>query len=132
MQEFHLVAGVEKILHVFVEDTKRSDGGGKTGLVYDSTDLECHFVRPGDEGSTQLVLVDTELGIWVSGGFKQVDATNMAGWYELQLAAACVAPSFEHCMLHLYDGGSSGMAVTSIRLLEDQRRLYCRHPRGQS
>lgn len=131
MQEFHMVAGTKKLLHIFIEDTKRSDGGGRDGLTYQTLGLSVTYIRPGDTSAVTLLLVDTTLGHWVSGGFKEIDAAAMEGWYELQLPNACTTLGFQHCMIHIYDtSGTLHIAVTNIRVLEQQRRLACRYPRS--
>lgn len=128
MQEFNSVAGTQRIIHVYVEDTRRSDGGGLTGLEWNTTDLEINYIKRGEAAITGITMTDTTVGTWISSGFKEVDATSLPGWYELQLPNACVRLGFGQCTLTIM--GAANMAQTNIRLLEDQRRLSCRYPRG--
>lgn len=62
---------------------------GKTALVAAGW-VSCYY-RRSNGSATALTLVDaTTLGTWQSGGWKEVDATNMPGWYEFGLPSAAV------------------------------------------
>lgn len=125
MQEFYIVPTVKKILHVFIEDTRLDDGGGLTGLTPSTNGLLAWYIQPGLSESAKITLLDTILGTWTEGGFKEVDSADQPGWYELQLPDAVIAPSFQHSMVTL--SGAINMAVTNIRVMEDQRRIACRY-----
>lgn len=80
-----------KLVRVFIQDTTRTDGGGLTGLVYNSGSLSAYYSREGDGGSTAISLVSASAGTWSSGGFVAVDGTNLPGIYELGLPNACLS-----------------------------------------
>jgi hypothetical protein len=64
---------------------------GLTGLSFNNPGLTCYYSRAGAVGSTAVSLVTATVGTWVSGGFKEIDATNMPGWYEFGVPNAAIA-----------------------------------------
>lgn len=127
MHIFEIVSGSKDvILHVFIEDTRRDDGGGLTGLAYNSASLSAYAINPGDTAASALALVNTTIGTHVDGGFKEIDNTNMPGWYELQIPDALVANEFKQCAVVLK--GAANMATTNILINEgvNDRRFFCR------
>lgn len=129
MQIFEFVGGaVDPILHVFIEDTRVDDGAGLTGLTYNSPGLTCDYIKTGQTAPTTLALIDTSVGAHADGGFKEISAANMPGWYELQLPDSTVEPGFGRCSVVVR--GAANMAVTNVALLEapSHRRFVCRYP----
>ena len=55
-----------------------------------SANLTWYYHREGDSTSTQVTLASMTLGTWASGGFVEIDATNMPGWYEIGIPDACI------------------------------------------
>lgn len=80
-----------KLLRLFLEDTTATDGSGLTGLTNTSPGLAAYYIREGDSTPTQITLAAGTVGTWASGGFKEVDATNLPGLYELGLPNAALA-----------------------------------------
>ena len=130
MQHFTITAdSASNIIHVFIEDTRRDDGGGLTGLRPDSSGLQCFYMRSGqgqrycpmmsssgagDGGPVPVVLVDTCAGDWTEGGLVAIDDEWMPGMYELQLPDACLTSGAHTCRVMLFDDGSNNMAITNI------------------
>lgn len=85
------------ICHIFIQDTSSVTGGGLTGLTFDSSGLTGYYMRSGASAAVQLTMVTIgTLGTYAPDtaakcGFKEVDATNMPGVYEIQLANNCLA-----------------------------------------
>lgn len=118
MQQYAIIPGtINNFLRVFVADTRRQDGGGLTGLVYDSSGLSCYYFLRGAAAAVEIPLIDTALGNHADGGLKQIDATNMPGWYELQAPDACAAAGFGECVIVLC--GAANMAQVDLRLRDD-------------
>lgn len=80
---------VSKIVRVFAQDP--TTGTAVTGLVFNTGGLTAYYCREGDASATAITLVTATIGTWVSGGFKEVDATNMPGIYEVGLPNAVFA-----------------------------------------
>lgn len=66
-------------------------GEGLTGLVYNTASLTAYYWRDGATSATAITLATATLGTWASSGFKEMDATNMPGWYEIGIPDACLA-----------------------------------------
>jgi hypothetical protein len=103
------------ILPIFIADS--STGLGKTGLVFNSSGLIASYTSDLSAGVTSLTLVSvTTLGTYVSGGFKEIDATNQPGWYQLHLPNAVLTSSLaiRWRLITLY--GVSGMNPATLRI----------------
>lgn len=80
-----------KLVKIFLQDSSSSTGLGLTGLTNATAGLTCYYIREGDGAAVAIALVAGTLGTWSSGGFIQVDATNMPGVYELGLPNAVLS-----------------------------------------
>jgi len=80
-----------KIVRLFLQDSSKSDGSGLTGLLFNSAGLSLYYIKEGSSTPTQVTLATMTVGTWVSGGFKEIDATNMPGWYEVGLPDAMLS-----------------------------------------
>jgi hypothetical protein len=102
-----------KMMRVFIGNSTSTTGGGLTGLTYNSNGLTWYYFRDGDTSSTQVTLATASLGTWTSGGFKEVDATNMPGIYELGVPNAALDQGQEVIM---YLQGASDMVPVPIEI----------------
>ena len=66
---------------IFIADSSSTVGAGLTGLVYNSASLVCYYIADDLSNEVAVTLATATLGTWTSGGFVEVDATNMPGWY---------------------------------------------------
>lgn len=80
-----------KIARFFVQDTSQSDGRGLTGLVYNSGSLTAYYICEGQSSATQITLASATVGTFTSGGFAEIDSTNLPGIYELGVPNAVLA-----------------------------------------
>lgn len=102
-----------KLARIFVQDSSATDGSGLTGLVYNSAGLTWYWIQDGDLAPTAVTPATATVGTWTSGGFKEVDATNMPGVYELGLPDASLdANGTTHMMLK----GATNMAPVAIEI----------------
>ena len=104
------VGATSVILEVFIEDSA-SAGNGKTGLVFNSGSLVASYKIDTGTARQAISLVTATLGTWVSGGFKEVDATNMPGVYELSVPDAAFASG---ASVFIMLKGASGMFPVQI------------------
>ena len=108
------------IHRVFIQDSTSTTGAGKTGLTSASTGLIIATIADNEAAATAYTVAGstietiTTLGTYAAPTatkcrFKEVDATNMAGVYELQFADArySVASSTK---LQVMMSGATGMA----------------------
>lgn len=91
------------IQSVYITDTS---GDALTGLVYNSAGLSAYYFRSGDLSATQITLADASLGTYTSGGFKEIDSTNMPGLYEIDLPNAVFADGSDFSYI-VYKGATS-------------------------
>jgi len=112
------------VLQIFISDSTSSTGAGLTGLAYNTAGLTAWYIRPGQTAATQITLASiTTLGTFVSGGFKEIDATNMPGWYEFDPPDAAIATGAVSCSIHLK--GAAKMADLPIEVeLNDPANGY--------
>jgi len=102
-----------KLARIFIQDSSATDGSGLTALVYNSSGLTWYWIQEGDASATQVTLATMTVGTWASGGFKEVDATNMPGVYEIGIPNAAIdANGTTHMLLK----GATNMAPVAIEI----------------
>ena len=106
-----------KLLRIFVTDSSKTDGSGLTGLVHNSASLTAYYIREGAAATTAITLVDAVVGTYTSSGFKEVDAANMPGIYELHPPNAVLASGADSVLIFLK--GASNMAALPIEIQLD-------------
>jgi len=90
------------ILRFKLLDSSLTNGGGKTGLAYNSSGLIIAIIKDSAAAPTvytsagSTIETITTLGTYAAPTsskcrFKEIDSTNMPGWYEIQFADACFA-----------------------------------------
>ena len=101
-------------LVIFIQSTASVDGAGLTGLVFNTAGLSCYYVRPG-AADAQLALANVAVaGAHADGGFVEIDAANMPGWYRLDLSDAIVAAGVTS--VGIQAKGAADMAQLSIEI----------------
>ncbi len=105
---------------IFIQDATSATQGGLTGLTNASSGLVCYRYRDddGDAGGTQLTLAGGTRGTWSSGGFKEKDATNLPGVYELGLDNAGLATGSEVVVYQLKGATNMVPCVLEIQLVD--------------
>lgn len=101
-------------INVFIADSSSSTGAGLTGLVYNSAGLTAYYALPRAAAvSITLATLAAVTSSYSSGGFKEIDATNMPGWYRFDVPDAALA-SGRFVSLHLK--GATNMAPLPIEI----------------
>lgn len=114
MKENYKRGTTSKTIAVHIADaTGTANDSGLTGLVFNTANLVAWYKREGDSSDTQISLVTATLGTWTSGGFKEVDATNMPGLYEISLPNAMLASG---SWAVLYVRGAANMLPVRIEI----------------
>lgn len=103
------------VLEIFAQDTTKTDGSGLTGLAYNTAGLTCYYKRNRGTAATAVTLADiTTLGTYVSGGFKEISASNMPGAYEFHPPDAAMASGSGSVLIYLK--GAANMAPVLIEI----------------
>lgn len=103
--------------YVFVQDSASTTGGGKTGITFNASSFTAYYVRPpvaGVGGTAVSITLATQTvsGAYSSGGWVEVDATNLPGIYRFDIPNAVFATGVDHAVVMLK--GASGMAPVSL------------------
>jgi hypothetical protein len=99
---------------LFLQDSSSATGNGLTGLVHNSSGLTAYYRKGGAGASTAITLAtQTATGAWTSGGFAEVDATNMPGVYRLDVPNA-VIDSAGYATVYLR--GATNLLQTALRI----------------
>ena len=98
---------IYKLVRVFIQDSSSTTGAGLTGLVYNSSGLTAHYLPEGDATATAITLATMTVGTWATGGFKEVDSTNMPGVYEIGLPDAVIDATSEGSTLVMLKGATN-------------------------
>lgn len=106
--------------YFFIADSSQTDGRGLTGLVFNSAGLVGSYAR---EQSARVAITLATLAAattaWSSGGFVEVDSTNMPGIYRLDVPNAAYASGANVVTVMLK--GASNMVMTPLAIqLHDQ------------
>lgn len=91
MKEIIKAGTTSKRQVIFVQDASKTTGVGLTGLTNASAGLKWYYYIESGNTSTVVSVVGQTLGTWTSGGFKEIDSTNMPGFYEIGIPNAVIA-----------------------------------------
>ena len=114
MKQILVKGSTSQSIIVFIMDSTSTTGAGKTGLVYNTGSLTCYYVRPGSASAQLSLITQTVTGAWSSGGFVEIDATNLPGYYRLDLADAILASGVNSVAIGLK--GATGMVPANIEI----------------
>jgi hypothetical protein len=109
-----LAGATSEIWQVFIRDSSSTTGGGLTGLTNASSGLTAYYHRDTDTTATAIALVTMTVGTFTSSGFKEIDATNMPGWYQFCPPNAALASGAKSVGIHLK--GATNMAPLPIEV----------------
>lgn len=76
-------------------------GFAKTGLVFNSAGVAAAYVRPKAAAVVIVLVTQTVTGAWTSGGFVEVDSTNLPGVYRLDIPDGAVAVGADYVIVSL-------------------------------
>lgn len=113
--KLQIQAGATSVtVNVFIQDSSSATGGGLTGLVFNSAGLTAYYCLPAAAPvAIALATLAANNSAWSSGGFKEIDATNMPGWYRLDVPNAALA-SGRFSSIHLK--GATNMAPLPMEI----------------
>ena len=100
-----------RIEYIYIVDSLSSTGLGKTGLVYNTSGLTCYYLRNATSSSVVNLITQTPTGAWVSGGFCEIDQSNMPGIYRVDLPDAVFASGSDKAIV-MVKGAANTIPVT--------------------
>lgn len=99
-------------LYVEVLNSSSTTGARLTGLVFNTSSLTAYYVRnQGSATAITLATLAAANSAWSSGGFKEVDATNMPGVYRVDVPDAAFASGADSVVVTLK--GATNMVQVS-------------------
>lgn len=105
-------------VNIFIADSSSTTGAGLTGLVFNSAGLVAYYARPKIAAAAiTLATLAAVTSAFTDGGFKEIDATNMPGWYRFDIPDAAIANAERFVSIHLK--GASNMAPLPIEIALD-------------
>lgn len=115
MAKLSIKAGATSVtVNVFIQDSSSTTGAGLTGLVYNTASLVAYYALPRAASvAITLATLAAVTSAYSSGGFKEIDATNMAGWYRFDIPDSAVA-SGRFSSIHLK--GAANMAPLPLEI----------------
>ncbi len=89
---------------------------GITGLVFNSSGLQAYYYRPGAASATQITLatLGSLNAAHSDGGFLEVNATNMPGWYLFHTTDAMWTSGVDHVVLTFKAASGLNMVQSDI------------------
>lgn len=114
MKLLRKLGATSEIWQIFIADSSSTTGAGLTGLTNATSGLTAYYHRDTDTTATAISLVTMTVGTFTSSGFKEIDSTNMPGWYQLCPPNAALATGAKSCAFHLK--GATNMAPLPIEV----------------
>lgn len=112
MKLIKVAGATSDIWQIFIADSSSTTGAGLAGLAFNSASLTAYYHRDTDTTATAITLATMTVGSFTSSGFKEIDATNMPGWYQFCPPNAAIASGAKSCAFHLK--GATNMAPLPI------------------
>lgn len=98
--------------YIFIQDSSVTTGAGKTGLAFNTASLVAYYVRSLGSATAITLATQTVTGAYSSGGFVEVDATNMPGVYRFDIPNAAFATGVDKVVVMLK--GAANMAPVTL------------------
>lgn len=108
------VGTTNQVIFVEILSSSSTAGGGLTGLAYNTAGLTCYYMRNTASADVQVTLATMTLGTWATGGFVQIDATNMPGLYAFSVPNAALASGADNVVFIFR--GASGMVDCRVEI----------------
>lgn len=113
------------ILHVFIGNSSVTTGAGLTGLTNASSGLIISAMKPGDASATVYSVASSNVETISTIGtyaaptsgkirFKEIDSTNMPGWYELHPANGLFSVSSDTSITFVLTGATNMRATNYV------------------
>lgn len=117
MAKYDVVRGTtNRIFLIFIQDKTSTTGAGLSGLT--NTAITAYYARDTDTASTAISVVSMTAGTYTSGGFLQIDGTNMPGWYWFCPPSGCFSASGtpHSCGINIQGTGNAAVCAMECQL----------------
>lgn len=109
-----LAGSTSQTINVFINDSSSTTGNGLAGLAFDTAGLTAYYALPKAAAvSITLATLAAVTSGFSSGGFKEIDATNMPGWYRFDIPDAALASGR---FVNFHFKGATNMAPLPIEI----------------
>lgn len=127
MKKFMPLGTTSNILRVFIQDYTSSQGAGLTSLAYNTSGLVIATIAENESSATVYRVADnnietiTTLGTFAAPTsnkcrFKEIDAINLPGWYEIQIADARFNVANARSLgIHIF--GAASLVACSVEII---------------
>lgn len=103
-----------KTVNLVIKDSSSTTGAGLTGLAFNTSGLSAYYVRERAAEVAITLATQTVTGAYASGGFVEISAANMPGWYRLDIPDAALATGSESVGIMLK--GAANMAPSELEI----------------
>lgn len=113
-----LAGSTSQSVNLFIQDSSSTTGAGLTGLAYNSSGLTAYYSFAGANATATAITLATLAAVnsaYSSGGFKEIDSTNMPGWYRFDIPNAALATS-KGRSVGIHFKGATNMAPLPIEI----------------
>lgn len=104
--------------YIFIQDARSSSCAGLTGLVFNTASLTAYYVLQGAASAAISLVTQTVTGAFSSGGFKEVDSTNMPGVYRIDYPNAVLAAGSDNAVVYLQGAANMVPLIIQIALVD--------------
>lgn len=105
-----LAGATSQSVNIFIRDSSSTTGAGLAGLVFNTSSLIAYYTFAGANATATAITLATLAAVnsaYSSGGFKEIDATNMKGLYRLDIPNAALATSKGRSVVIMLSGATN-------------------------
>lgn len=113
-----LAGATSQSFTVFIQDSSSTVGAGLAGLVFNTSGLIAYYTFTGTNAAATAITLATLAAVnsaYSSGGFKEIDATNMKGMYRLDVPNAALAAA-KGRLVTIMLSGATNMAPLALEI----------------
>ncbi len=112
-----LAGATSQTMDIFIQDSSSTTGAGLSGLAFNTSGLKAYY-RKGATGSATAITLATQTvgGAWSSGGFVEIDATNMKGVYRFDIVDTILAAT-PWATIYFYGATNMAPVVAEVEIV---------------
>lgn len=113
--QYHIMSAGSTSETILLE-VRSNAGVPQTGLVFNTAGLIARYTRVAEAPVAITLVTQTVTGAYVSGGFKEIDATNTPGLYRFDIPDGALAVGKDQVVISLHGYASSSTSFYTIQL----------------